>query len=404
MSLSVLIDATSLPANAGGVGRYLLHLLPALDRSGEVRLVVACQARDRDAWAALAPGATIAVVPSWARSVPGRLIWEQVGLPALAARHGVDVIHSPHYTMPLLARRPVVVTLHDATFFSHPDLHGRLKRSFFRFWTRFSVRHAAVCVTPSRATLDEVKAVTHASLTGAVVAYHGIDVDRFRPASAAAIDDVDRAFDGHGPYVAFVGTIEPRKNVGPLIEGFLRATDDERLLGWRLLIAGGAGWDDEAVETLRSQKHRPRVQWTGFLDDEALPAFLSGAELVAYPSEGEGFGLPVLEAMACGTAVLTTKRLALPEVGGDVAFYTETSVDAIANSLRDVLLDRRGRHDRASEGPARATGFTWARSASHHLDAYRVAARSASGRTATSGAPKPGATRRDDPTSKGAAA
>lgn len=379
MSLSVLVDATSLPANAGGVGRYLLHLLPALDAaavsgSRDLRVVIACQARDRDAWIALAPHANVVAVPSWARSVPGRLLWEQIGLPRLAAKHSVDVIHSPHYTMPLFAGRPVVVTLHDATFFSHPQLHSRLKRLFFRFWTRYSVRRAAVCITPSRATLDEVRRATRSRLDDGVVAYHGIDVERFHPASASAIDEVTRVFEGGGPYVAFVGTIEPRKNVVPLIEGFLRATDDERLAGWRLLVAGGAGWDDAAVDLLRSRKHHPRVQWTGFLDDEALPAFLSGAELVAYPSEGEGFGLPVLEAMACGTAVLTTDRLALPEVGGDVAFYTETSVDAIAESLHKVLLDRRGRHDRASEGPARAAGFTWADSAERHADAYHAAA------------------------------
>ncbi|GAA4265363.1 glycosyltransferase family 1 protein [Frondihabitans peucedani] len=378
MSLSVLVDATSLPANAGGVGRYLLHLLPALaaapDDGDRLRLVVACQARDRETWQRLAPGAEVVAVPAWARSVPGRLVWEQVGLPRLAARHRVDVIHSPHYTMPLLAGRPVVVTLHDATFFSHPQLHSRLKRTFFRFWTRYSVRRAAVCVTPSRATLDEVRRATRARLDTAVVAYHGIDVDRFHPASPSAITEVTRVFEGGGPYVAFVGTIEPRKNVVPLIEGFLRATDDERLAGWRLLVAGGAGWDDRAVDLLRSRRHHPRVQWTGFLDDEALPAFLSGAELVAYPSEGEGFGLPVLEAMACGTAVLTTDRLALPEVGGDVAYYTETSADEIADSLREVLLDRRGRHDRAAQGPERASGFTWERSADEHLGAYRQAA------------------------------
>jgi glycosyltransferase involved in cell wall biosynthesis len=374
MSLKVLVDATSLPANAGGVGRYLLYLLPALDAKGDVDIVVACQARDRDNWARLAPHATVVAVPAWARSVPGRLLWEQVGLPRLAAKHRADVIHSPHYTMPLFTRRPVVVTLHDATFFSHPQLHGRLKRVFFQFWTKWSVGHAAVCVTPSIATLEEVRRATHARLDRGVVAYHGIDTERFRPASDSAITDVTRVFEGSGPYVAFVGTIEPRKNVGPLIEAFLRATDDERLAGWRLLVAGGAGWDEDAVDLLRSRKHHPRVQWTGFLDDEALPAFLSGAELVAYPSEGEGFGLPVLEAMACGTAVLTTDRLALPEVGGDVAFYTETGVDAIADSLTEVLLDRRGRHDRASEGPDRAAEFTWARSAARHVEAYGAAA------------------------------
>ncbi|GAA4686743.1 glycosyltransferase family 4 protein [Frondihabitans cladoniiphilus] len=381
MSLKVLVDATSIPAHAGGVGRYLLDLIPALAARDDVEVIIAAQERDADMWAQRAPRATLAIVPRRARSVRGRLLWEQFGLSGLARRHGVDVVHAPHYTMPVFARGPVVVTLHDATFFSHPHLHSRLKRVFFRFWTRWSVRHAAVCVAPSAATLDEVRRATRNRLEGAVVAYHGIDTDRFRPASTAAIANAAAAFTGRGPYVAFVGTIEPRKNLVPLIRGFLDAIDEERLAGWRLLVAGGAGWDEEAVALLRSDSLPPSVQWVGFLEDETLPGFLSGADLVAYPSEGEGFGLPVLEAMACGSAVLTTARLALPEVGGDVAYYGEPTRTALAHDLRRILLDRRGRHDRAAAGPERAGSFTWQRSAAEHMVAYRAAAESGKGRS-----------------------
>ncbi len=373
VTLLALVDATSIPANAGGVGRYLLNLVPALAKHEGVRLVVASQARDADLWAERAPGARIEVVPSWARSVPGRLLWEQVGLPRLARRLGVDVLLAPHYTMPVASPVPVVVTLHDATFFSHPQLHSRLKGLFFRSWTTYSVKHAAVCVTPSAATLDEVRRATRRPLPGAVVAYHGIDTARFRPVGDASQRRATAGFTGAGPYVAFVGTIEPRKNVSTLVKAFLAATDDERLAGWRLLIAGGAGWDDEAVSMLTSRVHAPRVQWTGFLDDGDLPGLLSGAELVAYPSDGEGFGLPVLEAMACGTAVLTTDRLALPEVGGEVAFYAEPTESGLREALRTILLDGRLRTGRGLDGPARAEGFTWERSADEHVEAFEHA-------------------------------
>jgi glycosyltransferase involved in cell wall biosynthesis len=371
--LTALVDATSIPANAGGVGRYLLNLVPALAARDDVRVVVAAQARDAEMWGERAPGAEVRVVPSWARSVPGRLVWEQVGLPRLAAASGADVLLSPHYTMPLAASLPVVVTLHDATFFSHPELHSRLKRLFFRAWTNFSVRRAKALVTPSQATLDEVRRATHRRVDNGVVAYHGIDTARFSPQSDAARQRATAGFEGHGPYVAFVGTVEPRKNVVPLVNAFLAATDDERFGGWRLLIAGGAGWDDEAIALLTSRAHSPRVQWTGFLDDRDLPAFLSGAEVVAYPSDGEGFGLPVLEGLACGTAVLTTRRLALPEVGGDVAIYAEPNERDLTRAIRELLLDARLRTERGEQGPERAASFTWERSADEHVEAFRLA-------------------------------
>ncbi|MCU1527344.1 MAG: hypothetical protein JWP75_1107, partial [Frondihabitans sp.] len=373
VTLTAFVDATSIPANAGGVGRYLLNLVPALAARDDVELVVSSQARDAEMWSERAPRARVEVVPRWARTVPGRLLWEQVALPRLARRVHADVLLAPHYTMPIAHSMPVVVTLHDATFFSHPQLHSRLKRTFFRFWTRFSVRQAAVCVTPSQATLDEVRRATRARLDSGVVAYHGIDTARFRPQGQNAQARAVTVFEGRGPYVAFVGTIEPRKNVVPLVEAFLRATDDERLAGWRLLIAGGAGWDDEATALLGSKRHSPRVQWTGFLDDGDLPGFLSGADLVAYPSDGEGFGLPVLEAMACGTAVLTTPRLALPEVGGEVAYYAEPDGPSLEKALSEILLDVRSRTTRAAEGPARAADFTWERSADEHMAAFRAA-------------------------------
>ncbi|BDZ51524.1 hypothetical protein GCM10025867_37650 [Frondihabitans sucicola] len=257
MSIRVLVDATSIPTNAGGVGRYLLNLIPALAERDDVELVVASQRRDADLWAEKAPRARVEVVPGWARSVPGRLIWEQLGLGRLASRLAVDVLLAPHYTVPLASRVPIAVTLHDATFFSHPHLHSRLKRTFFRTWTRVSVRRAAVCIAPSEATLEEVRRATRKPLPGAVVAYHGIDAERFRPRGASDQARAVSSFTGRGPYVGFVGTIEPRKNVVPLVEAFLEATDDERLAGWRLLIAGGAGWDDEAVELLRAKTHAP---------------------------------------------------------------------------------------------------------------------------------------------------
>src|SRR6476661_4982710 len=147
----ILVDATAVPANRGGVGRYVDQLIPALDALG-ADLVVVCQQRDLGHYRELAPSGHVVAAPARVTGRPARLVWEQTGLPGLARRHGADVIHSPHYTMPLRSRVPVVTTLHDATFFTHPDVHQPVKRAFFRFWTRASLRRAARSIVPSEAT------------------------------------------------------------------------------------------------------------------------------------------------------------------------------------------------------------------------------------------------------------
>ena len=151
----VLLDATAIPAERGGVGRYVDNLTEALDAAGAA-LSVVCQNRDAESFARLAPHSRIIPTAEELGSRPARLAWEQTTLSRLANRLPVDVIHSPHYTMPLAASVPVVVTLHDATFFSDRGLHLGVKGRFFRAWTRTSLRRAAVCIVPSKATATEL--------------------------------------------------------------------------------------------------------------------------------------------------------------------------------------------------------------------------------------------------------
>ena len=157
----VLLDATAIPAERGGVGRYVDNLTEALDAAGAA-LSVVCQNRDAEIFSRLAPHSRIVPTAEELDSRPARLAWEQTTLSRLAKRLPVDVIHSPHYTMPLAASVPVVVTLHDATFFSDRGLHDGVKGRFFRAWTRTSLRRAAVCVVPSKATAAELIRYTHA--------------------------------------------------------------------------------------------------------------------------------------------------------------------------------------------------------------------------------------------------
>jgi glycosyltransferase involved in cell wall biosynthesis len=365
----VLVDATAVPADRGGVGRYVDGLIAALD-AADADVAVVCQRLDADRYGKLAPSARIIAGPSAIAHRPARLAWEQTGLPLVAQQVQADVIHSPHYTLPLRAGRPVVVTLHDATFFTEPDMHTSVKGTFFRSATRTAIRRAARCIVPSKATRDELLRVVDADPTKLDVAYHGVDTNSFRPPTDAELTRVRSRLGVIGTeYVAFLGMLEPRKNVPNLVRAWVRVSAG-RDHPPALVLAGGAGWDDDVDTAVAEVPADLRLLRPGYLPFADLPAFLGGAAVVAYPSHGEGFGLPVLEAMACGAAVLTTPRLSLPEVGGDAVAYTEPDVGSIATNLGALLDDPDRRRTLGAAGLARASEFTWEASAEAHLQTF----------------------------------
>jgi glycosyltransferase involved in cell wall biosynthesis len=365
----VLVDATAVPAERGGVGRYVDGLIAALGVA-DADLAVVCQRADSERYSRLAPAATIVPGPAAIAHRPARLAWEQTGLPLVAGQVKAEVVHSPHYTMPLRVGRPVVVTIHDATFFTSPEVHTAVKGTFFRSATRTALRRAARVIVPSKATRDELIRVLDADPTTIDVAYHGVDTDLFHPPSDAERDRVTARLGLHGQdYIAFLGTLEPRKNVPALIRGWVQAVKD-RDAPPALVLAGGSGWDDEVDGAVAEVPSHLRVVRPGYLRFADLPGYLGAAKVVAYPSYGEGFGLPVLEAMACRVPVLTTPRLSLPEVGGDAVAYTEPDSESIARDLASLLDDQARRADLGERGLARAREFTWAASAEAHLASY----------------------------------
>jgi glycosyltransferase involved in cell wall biosynthesis len=372
----VLIDATSVPADRGGVGRYVDGLLGALDKT-DVDLTVVCQRADVERYSRLLSSATVISAPAAVTHRPARLAWEQTGLPLLAQQIGAAVLHSPFYTCPLRASCPVTVTVHDATFFTEPEHYDKSKRTFFRSAIKTSLRRAARVIVPSKATRDELIRLLDADPTRVDVAYHGVDQDAFHvPSDEEKARVRARLGLGETSYVAFLGAKEPRKNVPNLIRGWVIACAD-RDPAPALVIAGGSGHDDEIDMAVAEVPAKLRLLRPGYLRYADLPGYLGGALVAAYPSHGEGFGLPILEAMACGAPVLTTPRLSLPEVGGDAVAYTGESPDEIARDLSELLDDEARRASLAKAGVERAKEFTWESSAEVHLSAWTRAIDSA---------------------------
>jgi glycosyltransferase involved in cell wall biosynthesis len=289
-----------------------------------------------------------------------RLLWEQLALPRIAGRARSKVLLSPHYTFPLLSALRRVVVVHDLTFYSMPQVHSRLKRVFFRMWIRLLASSSAQVVVPSHATSAELIYYSGMGPKRIVVAHLGIDSAVFSPPTAPDIEQFRASLDSPpSEWIAFLGTLEPRKNVPALIRAYARSVDG-RESPPALLLAGGAGWDADVAPAIADARARGfDVRWLGYLPLDYLSPFLGGATVVAYPSLGEGFGLPVLEAMACGACVLTTRVLSIPEIGGDAVAYSGTDEASIYSSLLSLLKEPSRRHAFGSAALERSRSFTW---------------------------------------------
>jgi glycosyltransferase involved in cell wall biosynthesis len=381
----VSLDVSAVPADPVGAGRYTIHLVEALARRDDAVLRLWCRRGDAHRWGAITrsgpdlpagadprPMAAVRAVAPVRR--PLRLAWEQLRLPALVRDTDAEVHHGPHYTIPERARLPKVVTIHDLTFLDHPEWHERSKVMVFRRAITQAARRASALVCVSNTTAARFRELCHPASRVFVIP-HGVDHAQFRPhePSPGADDEALARLGVRPPYIVFVGTLEPRKAVPDLVAAFDRIADSDP--GLSLVLVGGSGWGLPDIErSIASARHRDRVVRTGYVADRAVPALLRRAAVAAYPSIEEGFGFPGLEALACGTALVTTAGSAMAEVSGDAAVLVASGrVTELAEALEAQIAGGPGVEDRRRRGLDLARGYTWERSAERHVDAYRWA-------------------------------
>jgi glycosyltransferase involved in cell wall biosynthesis len=302
-------------------------------------------------------------------------IWHRLHLPIpieiVTGR--LDAFYSPDFTLP--PTRPAtrtLLTVHDLSFMRHPDAFVPSLRRYLELAVPRSIHRADVVLADSSHTHSDLLTLFGIPAEKVEVITPGVDA-RFRPIPRSG--DRARLKERYGvgdePYVLSLGTVQPRKNYVRLIRAFARANEERPLATqpprsadsrMRLLIAGGRGWLYEDI-FVEADKH-DYVRLLGFVDDEDLPALYRGAALFAFPSLYEGFGLPVLEAMACGVPVVCSNTSSLPEVAGDAALLVNPlDVDGLSAAMVRVLEDAALRKTMISRGLAQAARFTWERSA-----------------------------------------
>jgi glycosyltransferase involved in cell wall biosynthesis len=368
--MRIALDVSAVPEQLTGAGRYVVELAKRLPATGRDVTLVARRG-DEERWRSWSSAEVTGIVP---RGRATRLWYEAWSLGTSDPARAATVWHGPHYTMPHRGRTPSVVTIHDLTFFTHPQWHEAAKVAYFQRAIRYSAAHAKALIAVSKTTarLVDEYVPEHAPL---VIAPHGVDLDAF---SLANHDDArllaSAGLDVQAEYVLFVGTLEPRKGLDVLVEAFHDVAAKRPDLN--LWIAGKAGWGE--APALVERASRTRLRRLGFVDQAILPALMRRSRCVVYPSLAEGFGLPVLEALACGATVVTTRATAMEEVSAGHAFLADAGdVSSLASALREAVeLDDDTRRQRSLASRAHAEHFTWEASVARHLEAYDLAATS----------------------------
>jgi len=291
-------------------------------------------------------------------------------------RHDRPHLLHVQYTAPLFCSIPIVVSVHDVSFLEHPGYFTPFRALQLRCTVRRTVRSAARVITPSEFSKRRILSAYCLEEDKVVVLPNGV-ASAFRPmARESAQRWVRTHFGLRTPFVLTVGDLQPRKNHVGLIRAFESLVEAHPQVPHHLVIVGKDSWYASTVRaTARRSSLADRIHFTGFVSDEALLGLYGACDLFVYPSLYEGFGLPILEAMACGRAVACSNTSAMPEVADSAAIlFDPNSVDEIALALRDLLLNPELRQRMERLGMQRAATFSWERTASRTLDLYYAVA------------------------------
>jgi glycosyltransferase involved in cell wall biosynthesis len=387
----LLLDLTPLPSSKAGVGRYAFGLLEGLAsiRKNDAfvhSLELVCLVKPADT-AALQPyvepfGGLLQIVEaSWAQRLgrAGRLVAEQTLIPGILRKFKADAYHGIHYTVPLRWHGPSTTVFHDPTFWTHPRLHLASKVAYFRGMAALAVKKAAKLITVSEWSKRSLCSILGIDAASLIVCPHGVEASRLGAAKPEELDAFKDMLGFKGcRIVGFVGTLEPRKNLARLVAAvaLLRRLSPEPVA---LVVAGQIGWKASALlRAIQQAQDQGWCRYLGYIDEETKRLLFEAADVIAYPSIAEGFGFPVLEAMASGTPVVTSDRTATAEIAGEAGFLADPyDVSSISKALARALFDQNARELKRQAGLRRVSAYTWEKAASCTAKVWKEVLRSA---------------------------
>ena len=298
-------------------------------------------------------------------------------MPFSAARLGFDLLFCPVNVRPILSPCPTVITIHDLIFLRYPRAFHPLKRLYLTALTGWSARHAAHVIAVSEATRQDVITLVKVSPRRVTTVHNGVGT-QFAPIPPEQKAAFCKAKDVNGRTILYIGTLEPRKNITTLLEAFSRMIDNPDFADVTLLIGGSKGWYYDEIFATADRlglSARGRVRWLDRVPDDELPLWYNIANVCAYPSLYEGFGLPPLEGMACGTPVVASNTSALPEVVGTAGILLDPNdVQAWTSALTGVLGDPDMARRMSEAGLKQASRFSWERTAAETLSILEAVA------------------------------
>jgi glycosyltransferase involved in cell wall biosynthesis len=357
----------------GGIHNYIEQLiqhLPAVDPSLKVSVFTGRAHKGRHD-AQDVPGWRISRWPTERPWV--RVAWEQLVQPWAVYRAGVHLLHALAFVSPLVSVVPAVITVHDLSFLRFPERFRPANRLYLSTMTRLSCRRARRVIAVSQATADEIVRLLGVTARRVDVVPNGVDHARFRPLPPDQVTAFRRQKRLPDHFVLYLGTLEPRKNLVTLIEAFARTRAVRP--GATLVLAGGKGWYyQEIFKRVEELDLTDAVHFPGFVPDAELPLWYNAATAFVYPALYEGFGLPLLEAVACGTPVIGSAASCIPEVVGDAGLLVPPDdVVGLAGSVERLLADADARIELGRRGRTRAAAYTWEASARATVASYQRA-------------------------------
>ena len=367
--MRIAINALGMKDKLHGVGNYIKNLVSALSKiDSENEYLIFGSPENVRHLEGLSNKFQIELGPN---NPMLRVPWEQTVLPLKLKR--IDVYHGPAFVAPLVKTCRQVITIHDMSSHLVPERHSLHRRLYLRAIVPATIRNSDRIIADSESTKRDILGFGWTDEEKICVVHLGVE-GRFKPVTdRERLAKVREKYGLHHEFILFVGAIEPRKNLGTLVDAYLADSLSDR---FDLVLAGGLGWDYSGLlQKIAASGRRERIRMPGYVDDTDLPALYSAAEAFVYPSLYEGFGLPVLEAMACGTPVITSSVSSLPEVAGEAGILVDPSdTGALASELRRVLMDAGLREELSRRGRERAKLFTWEQTAEKTLEAFGCAA------------------------------